>query len=199
MPPPRGVNRQSDRERWQALALEFVAKGTSAPSAGAAPRGRKGVVRPCAGPDITVRIGDPHVPAELFERVMHEPRAGHRLDHRPHRLPTTTDLVSQVPQTVGIWRRRDLIDELAELRIKHTSNRRRQKSSPTCNIDPALLRTEVQSPRPSRYRDPRSAPRDSNAGSRGRYRASLTMRFDGERPPPCAHRPAGGSAPSSHL
>ncbi len=58
--------------------------------------------------------------------------------------------------------------------IKHTSNRRRQKSSPTCNIDPALLRTEVQSPRPSRYRDPRSAPCYSNAGSRGRYRARLT-------------------------
>jgi hypothetical protein len=32
-----------------------------------------------------LRVGDQDVPPELFERVVHEPRTGHRLDHCAHR------------------------------------------------------------------------------------------------------------------
>jgi hypothetical protein len=33
-----------------------------------------------------LRIGDQHLPAAFLERVVHEPRTRHRLDHRPHPL-----------------------------------------------------------------------------------------------------------------
>ena len=50
-----------------------------------------------------LRVGDQHLPAELFERVVHEPRAGHRLDHRPHRLPSQA--LGEMAQPVGVRRR----------------------------------------------------------------------------------------------
>jgi hypothetical protein len=60
-----------------------------------------------------LRIGDQHLPAQLLERVVHEPRAGHRLDHPPHRLPSQT--AGQVAQTVGVRRRRSVLDDLADV------------------------------------------------------------------------------------
>jgi hypothetical protein len=50
------------------------------------------------------RVGDQHIPPELFQAVMHEPRTGHRLDHRPHRPLVTPDPARQTTQTVAIGR-----------------------------------------------------------------------------------------------
>jgi hypothetical protein len=62
------------------------------------------------------RAGDQHVPAELLKPVMHEPRAGHRLDHATHRQPVAPDPTRQPAQTVGVGRRRELLDDLATRR-----------------------------------------------------------------------------------
>jgi hypothetical protein len=48
----------------------------------------------------------------LLERVLDEPRAGHRLDHPPHRLAVTSDLAHQIAQTLGVRRRGKLLDQL---------------------------------------------------------------------------------------
>jgi hypothetical protein len=58
-----------------------------------------------------LRVGDEDFPAELFERVVHEPRPGHRLDHRPDAL--TAQLVDEVAQPVGVRRRRRPGDDVA--------------------------------------------------------------------------------------
>jgi hypothetical protein len=42
---------------------------------------------------------------------MHEPRPRHRLDHRPH--PDALQPPNQLPQPVGIRRRRGVLDQLA--------------------------------------------------------------------------------------
>jgi hypothetical protein len=60
-----------------------------------------------------LRVGDQHLPAELLERVMHEPRAVHRLDHRPH--PLTREPPRQAAQAVGVRRRSRLRDQFAVL------------------------------------------------------------------------------------
>ena len=62
------------------------------------------------------RVGDQHIPAELLKAIMHEPRAGHRLDHPTHRQPVAPDTARQAAQTVGIRRRRELLDDLATRR-----------------------------------------------------------------------------------
>jgi hypothetical protein len=48
-----------------------------------------GLARQRGQPLDLLRVGDQHLPAELLERVVHEPRPVHRLDHRTHRLPIT--------------------------------------------------------------------------------------------------------------
>ena len=58
-----------------------------------------------------LRVGDQHLPAELFERVVHKPRPGHRLDHRPH--PLTTQPLSKLPQPARVRRHAAVLDELA--------------------------------------------------------------------------------------
>jgi hypothetical protein len=58
-----------------------------------------------------LRVRDKHLPAELFERVMHEPRAVHRLDHRPHARSLHTH--GEMAQTVSVRRGRDPRDQLA--------------------------------------------------------------------------------------
>jgi hypothetical protein len=62
------------------------------------------------------RVGDQHVPAERFEAVVHEPRTGHRLDHRAHRPLVTPHPARQAKQAVGVRRRRELLDDLASRR-----------------------------------------------------------------------------------
>ena len=51
----------------------------------------------------------------LFQRVVHKPRAGHRLDDSTHRLTVTGDLADEVAQTITVRRRRELLDELARI------------------------------------------------------------------------------------
>jgi hypothetical protein len=60
-----------------------------------------------------LRIGDQHFPAEFLERVVHEPRPGHRLDHRPH--PHTPQPLGKMPQPVRVRRRRSVLDQLARV------------------------------------------------------------------------------------
>jgi hypothetical protein len=63
-----------------------------------------------------LRVCDLDVPAFLLERVVDEPRAGHRLDHRPHRLPVDlVDAPGQSPQRIGVRRRGELVQVLAVL------------------------------------------------------------------------------------
>jgi hypothetical protein len=47
-----------------------------------------GLARQRREPLDLLRVRDEHLPAVLLERVVHEARAGHRLDHRPHPHPT---------------------------------------------------------------------------------------------------------------
>jgi hypothetical protein len=65
---------------------------------------------------LTLRVGDEHIPAELLERVVHEPRAVHRFDHRPHRLTVLHHAADETAQPVGVRRRRGLGDQLAVIR-----------------------------------------------------------------------------------
>src|SRR3954449_160495 len=45
-----------------------------------------------ASPLTLLGVRDEHLPPELLERVVHEPRARHRLDHRPNpRTPQPFD------------------------------------------------------------------------------------------------------------
>ena len=64
-----------------------------------------------------LRVGDQHLPAVLFERVVHEARPVHRLDHSPH--PTTGKTAGKTAQPVGVRRHRGLADQLATL-VKQT-------------------------------------------------------------------------------
>ena len=72
-----------------------------------------GLARQRREPLDLLRIGDQHLPTVLFQRVVHEPSAGHRLDHRPHRLSSQT--LSEMAQAVGIRRRSRLRDQLPGL------------------------------------------------------------------------------------
>jgi hypothetical protein len=47
---------------------------------------------------------------------VHEPRAVHRLDHRPDRLPVQRNAIGQAAQPVDIGRRRGLRDQFAVMR-----------------------------------------------------------------------------------
>ena len=58
------------------------------------------------------RVGDQHVPAQLLQRVMHEPGAGHRLDHAADRLAETHDRAIQRAQPVRVSRHRQLAAQL---------------------------------------------------------------------------------------
>jgi hypothetical protein len=49
--------------------------------------------------------------SQLLQRVVHEPRAAHRLDHRPHPAPKP-DPLHELPQAVVIARTRELADHL---------------------------------------------------------------------------------------
>jgi len=60
-----------------------------------------------------LRVGDQYLPAQLLERVVHESRARHRLDHRPHLLPSQA--LGDVAQTVGVRRCRGVFDDLASV------------------------------------------------------------------------------------
>jgi hypothetical protein len=76
------------------------------------------------------RVGDQHLPTELFERVVHEARPGHRLDHPADRQAMRARAARQPAQAVGIRRRCPLLDDLAGPRQQ-------------AHID--LLSTQVQS------------------------------------------------------
>jgi hypothetical protein len=61
-----------------------------------------------------LRVGDQDLPAELLERVAHEPRAGHRLDHPAH--PTLrSHTLDEVAQPVSVRRRRQALDDVTLL------------------------------------------------------------------------------------
>jgi hypothetical protein len=60
-----------------------------------------------------VRIGEQHLPAQLLERVVHEPRPALRLDHRPHRLAVPTHPPDQAAQPIRIRPRRRLRRQLS--------------------------------------------------------------------------------------
>jgi hypothetical protein len=62
------------------------------------------------------RVGDQHVPAELFEAVVHEPRPGHRLDHPAHRQLVTANATREPDEAAGIGRRHELRNDLAARR-----------------------------------------------------------------------------------
>jgi hypothetical protein len=59
-----------------------------------------------------VRVGDQHVPAVLFELVVNEPRAVHRLDHAADPRALHRGAGRQAAQPVGIGRRGPLVDDL---------------------------------------------------------------------------------------
>jgi hypothetical protein len=58
-------------------------------------------------------VRDQHLPAVLLERVVHEPRTVHRLDHGTHAV--TRQPPRQPPQPVGVGRHHGLGDQLAML------------------------------------------------------------------------------------
>jgi hypothetical protein len=63
-----------------------------------------------------LRVGDLDVPALGLERVVDEPGAGHRLDHRADRLAVgLLDSAGEAPQCVGVRRRGQLIEVLSGL------------------------------------------------------------------------------------
>jgi hypothetical protein len=56
-----------------------------------------------------LRVGDQDLPTKLFERVVHKPRAGHRLDDRANAM--AGQVVGQMPQAVGVRRRGSARDD----------------------------------------------------------------------------------------
>jgi hypothetical protein len=74
-----------------------------------------GLARQRRQPLDLLRVGDQHLPPELLERVMDEPRPGHRLDHAAHRQPIATDAPRQAAQAVGVRRGGELREHLAVL------------------------------------------------------------------------------------
>ncbi len=71
-----------------------------------------GLARQRREPLDLLRVGDEHLPAERLERVAHEPRAGHRLDHPTHPA-LRADALDQAPQAIGVRRRRQPADHVA--------------------------------------------------------------------------------------
>jgi hypothetical protein len=63
---------------------------------------------------------------------VHEPRAGHRLDHPAHRLPARRDPPDQAAQPIRVGRRSKPPDDLAGLVDQETSSRLRLRSNPAC-------------------------------------------------------------------
>jgi hypothetical protein len=62
------------------------------------------------------RIGDQHLPPELLQPVVHEPRPRHRLDHPAHRQTMRAGAPRQAAHAVRVRRRRPLLDDLPGLR-----------------------------------------------------------------------------------
>jgi hypothetical protein len=60
-------------------------------------------------------VGDQHLPAVLLERVVHEPRAVHRLDYATHVAPERPHPPHQAAEAISVRRRRDVIDQLTVL------------------------------------------------------------------------------------
>jgi hypothetical protein len=56
---------------------------------------------------LTFRIGDRDLPAAAIERVVHKPRAGHRLDRRPHHNRSMAPLDPACEPVQAISVRRD--------------------------------------------------------------------------------------------
>jgi hypothetical protein len=52
----------------------------------------------------------------VFEAVVHEPRAGHRLDHPADRPLAAADAAREADEAVAVRRRRELLDDLAARR-----------------------------------------------------------------------------------
>jgi hypothetical protein len=63
------------------------------------------------------RIRDVDVPAAALQRVVHEPRARHRLDRRPHRhrAMAQLDAAREPRQAIGVRRRGADLDTAALL------------------------------------------------------------------------------------
>jgi hypothetical protein len=95
--------------------------------------------------------------------------------HRPDRLPVAIDLSNQVPKSLAVKRRGDLLDQLAELgqhaNIKPTAT----QVQTSVQHRSSLLRRAMRWQRSTiAYRDPWSAPAIRMAGPRGAIRARLT-------------------------
>ena len=72
-----------------------------------------GLARQRGDPLRPLRIGDPHIPASELELVVHEPRTGHRLDRRQHRLAViAVEATHQVREPIPIRRARAPADTL---------------------------------------------------------------------------------------
>jgi hypothetical protein len=63
-----------------------------------------------ASPVDLLRVRDQHLPTKLLQRVVHEPRPVHRLDHRPH--PRRGNPPGEMAQPVRVRRGRKLRDQL---------------------------------------------------------------------------------------
>ena len=72
-----------------------------------------GLARERRDPLRPLRIRDPHIPAGELELVVHEPRPGHRLDRRQHRLPMLAlEAVHKMREPIAIRRAGALADPL---------------------------------------------------------------------------------------
>jgi hypothetical protein len=58
-------------------------------------------------------VGNQHIPAVLFERVVDEASACHRLDDPAHRLAVPRDPACQAANTIVIAGHGELLDQLA--------------------------------------------------------------------------------------
>ena len=85
------------------------------------------------------RVGDQHVPPELFQAVMHESRAGHRLDHPAHRQTMRAGASRQAAHAVRVRRRRPLLDHLAARRQQADIDLAATQIHPACNMKTGLL------------------------------------------------------------
>src|SRR6266545_6619369 len=76
-----------------------------------------GLARQRRQPLDPLRVGDLHLPPQALQRVVHEPRAVHRLDHRTDgpRPVAQLDQPDQPGQRIGVRRRRADLDALTVL------------------------------------------------------------------------------------
>jgi len=59
-----------------------------------------------------LRVGDQHLPAMRRQLIVDEPRAVHRLDHPPHRLPIHRNAARQPIQAIPVRRHEEMIAQL---------------------------------------------------------------------------------------